>query len=181
MPVGSEAVGDDRGVVAAAGADVGHNVRRFELEILDELAGLLFLLAFRPIHPPRLIVTDDQFTHAAVQFEPTNAAIRARLRPLLARRRRATIPVVTGFVGATPDGRTTTIGRNGSDYSAAIVGAALGAAAPPTSTRHANTKAPATFTSSTPWRARLQAPFPAREPWPVKPRACAVRLTQLNW
>ncbi len=34
---------------------------------------------------------------------------------------------MTGFIGATEDGRTTTIGRNGSDYSAAIVGAALGA------------------------------------------------------
>jgi aspartate kinase len=37
--------------------------------------------------------------------------------------------VVTGFIGATEDGRTTTIGRNGSDYSAAILGAALGASA----------------------------------------------------
>src|SRR5205814_7338141 len=36
-------------------------------------------------------------------------------------------PVVTGFIGSTVDGRTTTIGRNGSDYSAAIVGAALDA------------------------------------------------------
>ena len=34
------------------------------------------------------------------------------------------IPVVTGFIGATEDGQTTTIGRNGSDYSASIVGAA---------------------------------------------------------
>ena len=40
---------------------------------------------------------------------------------------RAAIPVVTGFIGATDDGQTTTIGRNGSDYSAAIVGAAVGA------------------------------------------------------
>src|SRR5205823_12384822 len=46
----------------------------------------------------------------------------------LARRRPARlIPVVTGFIGATADGRTTTIGRNGSDYTAAIVGAAVGA------------------------------------------------------
>src|SRR5204862_8024232 len=46
----------------------------------------------------------------------------------IARRfRRRVIPVVTGFIGATEDGQTTTIGRNGSDYSAAIVGAALDA------------------------------------------------------
>ena len=37
------------------------------------------------------------------------------------------VPIVTGFIGATEDGQTTTIGRNGSDYSAAIVGAAVGA------------------------------------------------------
>ena len=42
---------------------------------------------------------------------------------------RTAIAVVTGFIGATEDGRTTTIGRNGSDYSAAIIGAALGASA----------------------------------------------------
>jgi len=39
----------------------------------------------------------------------------------------ATLPVVTGFVAATPDGRITTLGRNSSDYSAAIVACALGA------------------------------------------------------
>jgi aspartokinase/homoserine dehydrogenase 1 len=74
------------------------------------------------------LVTDDQFTHAAVDFRATNRAAR-RYFQRLARRGGATIiPIVTGFIGATPDGRTTTIGRDGSDYSAAIVGAALGAA-----------------------------------------------------
>jgi bifunctional aspartokinase / homoserine dehydrogenase 1 len=43
--------------------------------------------------------------------------------------RRAPIAVVTGFVAATPDGQTTTLGRNGSDYSAAILGGALKASA----------------------------------------------------
>src|SRR4029077_1024534 len=37
------------------------------------------------------------------------------------------VPVVTGFIGRTEDGRTTTIGRNGSDYTAAIIAASLGA------------------------------------------------------
>ena len=35
------------------------------------------------------------------------------------------LPVVTGFIGATPEGVTTTLGRGGSDYSAGILGAAL--------------------------------------------------------
>ena len=41
--------------------------------------------------------------------------------------RRPPVPVVTGFLGRTADGRVTTLGRGGSDYSAALIGAALGA------------------------------------------------------
>lgn len=73
-----------------------------------------------------LIVTDDQFTRAAVLFEPTNQRLAGHFRQLFLASPRA-LPVVTGFIGATIDGRTTTIGRNGSDYTASIVGAALGA------------------------------------------------------
>jgi aspartokinase/homoserine dehydrogenase 1 len=73
-----------------------------------------------------LVVTDDQFTHAAVIFRKTNRRTSAYFKRLFRKSPRA-IPIVTGFVGATEDGQTTTIGRNGSDYSAAIVGAAVGA------------------------------------------------------
>src|SRR5207237_1136361 len=53
---------------------------------------------------------------------------RAAVSQLVKKRRaRVRVPIVTGFIGATDDGQTTTIGRNGSDYSAAIVGAAVGA------------------------------------------------------
>jgi aspartokinase/homoserine dehydrogenase 1 len=74
-----------------------------------------------------LVVTDDQFTSATVVFLKTNRRTRSALNTLVRRRRGRVIPVVTGFIGATEDGQTTTIGRNGSDYSAAIVGAAIGA------------------------------------------------------
>jgi len=77
----------------------------------------------------QFVVTDDQFTQAAVLFRQTNRAMRAHMRRIARQRGRKAIPVVTGFIGATEDGQTTTIGRNGSDYSAAIVGAALGASA----------------------------------------------------
>jgi aspartokinase/homoserine dehydrogenase 1 len=70
--------------------------------------------------------TDDQFTNAAVDFMPTNRLARRELGALL-RKRHLPVPVVTGFIGATIDGQTTTIGRNGSDYSASIVGAAVNA------------------------------------------------------
>jgi aspartokinase/homoserine dehydrogenase 1 len=75
----------------------------------------------------QFIITDDQFTHATVIFSKTDRAIRQYFSQLFRSRSRRPIPVVAGFIGSTSDGRTTTIGRNGSDYSAAIVGAALGA------------------------------------------------------
>ena len=62
----------------------------------------------------------------AVSPRRTGALARAISRRCSGRAAQA-IPIVTGFIGATADGQTTTIGRNGSDYSAAIVGAAVGA------------------------------------------------------
>ncbi len=78
-----------------------------------------------PVDARTFVRTDDQFTSANVDFAATNRLARRALGSLL-RGRQAPIPVVTGFIGATADGQTTTIGRNGSDYSASIVGAAVG-------------------------------------------------------
>jgi len=66
------------------------------------------------------LVTDDRFGAA----HPLPEAY-----PLLAHSlgARPPLPVVTGFLGRTADGRPTTLGRGGSDYSAALIGAALGA------------------------------------------------------
>jgi aspartate kinase len=69
-----------------------------------------------------LIVTDDNFSSATPDMAATQEKTRARLLPLL---ENGIIPVVTGFVAATPDGAPTVLGRGGSDYSAAILGAAL--------------------------------------------------------
>ncbi len=71
-----------------------------------------------------LIVTDGRFGAASPLVDPTSARCRAELLPLL---EAGEVPVVTGFIGATEEGVTTTLGRGGSDYSAAILGAALGA------------------------------------------------------
>jgi aspartate kinase len=71
-----------------------------------------------------VMVTSKEHTAAAPLFAETDAALARRVDPLLASRR---IPVIGGFVGAAPDGVTTTLGRGGSDYSAAIIGAGLGA------------------------------------------------------
>jgi len=69
-----------------------------------------------------IIVTDAFFGGAEPLLEPTATRTRARLLPLL---ESGIVPVVTGFVGATEKGVPTTLGRGGSDYSAAIVGAAI--------------------------------------------------------
>jgi len=68
-----------------------------------------------------IIVTDDRFGAGAVDFATSNPRIAARLAAVEG------IPVVPGFIAATPNGVTTTLGRNGSDYTASIVGAGLGA------------------------------------------------------
>lgn len=73
------------------------------------------------------IVTDDRFMNAEVHFEETNTRTKKYFNHLYRTNGRSCVPVVTGFIGSTEDGRTTTIGRNGSDYSAAIIGAALDA------------------------------------------------------
>src|SRR5213596_2564460 len=70
------------------------------------------------------IVTDNTHTRATPLFEESNQRLESKLAPLLAADR---VPVMGGFIGSTKAGITTTIGRGGSDFSAAIVGAALGA------------------------------------------------------
>jgi len=74
------------------------------------------------VETTRCIVTDRRFQNAHPDFEATTTRTRQVLLPLL---QAGTIPVVTGFIGATPDGITTTLGRDGSDFSAAILGAVL--------------------------------------------------------
>ena len=70
------------------------------------------------------IVTGPEHMAAPPLMAETATALAATVDPLLAERR---IPVIGGFVGASRDGVTTTLGRGGSDYSASIVGACLGA------------------------------------------------------
>ncbi|HUK16331.1 MAG TPA: aspartate kinase [Bryobacteraceae bacterium] len=72
-----------------------------------------------------LIVTDALFGNASPLMEPTREKARAHLLPLMGQ---GAIPVVTGFNGATADGRPTTLGRGGSDFSASILASVLDAA-----------------------------------------------------
>ena len=76
------------------------------------------------IDATELIVTDANFQSANPLTAETRARTTARLGTLL---ERGAIPIVTGFIGATTDGVTTTLGRGGSDFSAAILGQAVDA------------------------------------------------------
>jgi aspartate kinase len=69
-----------------------------------------------------VIVTDNTHTRATPHFEETYDRLRRELKPLLDKKR---VPVMGGFIAATREGVTTTIGRGGSDFSAAIIGAGL--------------------------------------------------------
>jgi bifunctional aspartokinase / homoserine dehydrogenase 1 len=81
--------------------------------------------AAEAINAADIIVTDAVFGNASPLMEPTRLKAAARLLPLL---EHGILPVVTGFNGATADGRATTLGRGGSDFSASILSAALDAA-----------------------------------------------------
>lgn len=74
------------------------------------------------VEATQLIITDAQFQAAHPDFKATQQLARRVLEPILSIQR---VPVVTGFISATPEGVTTTLGRGGSDYSAAILGAVL--------------------------------------------------------
>ena len=74
------------------------------------------------IETTNLIVTDDHYQAAHPDLKKTSLKIESILKPLLAQ---GQIPVLTGFIAATERGITTTLGRGGSDYSAALIGALL--------------------------------------------------------
>jgi aspartate kinase len=71
-----------------------------------------------PVTSSEFVLTCDTFRHAQPHLEQSKQRGREILLPLL---EGGIVPVVTGFIGATPDGRITTLGRNSSDFSGAIV------------------------------------------------------------
>jgi aspartate kinase len=79
-------------------------------------------LSAKPLEGSDLIVTDSNFGNASPLFKASCQQMTPRLRPLLEAQ---ITPVITGFMGATADGRVTTLGRGGSDYSATTIGHCL--------------------------------------------------------
>ena len=76
----------------------------------------------RQVDARRCIITDEEHTSAAPLLRESFARTEDELRPLV---NGGVVPVLGGFIGATLQGVTTTLGRGGSDYTAALIGAAL--------------------------------------------------------
>lgn len=76
----------------------------------------------RGIESTEFVITNEHYQSAHPDFKATTQKTRACLNPLLDQ---DIIPVTTGFIGSTSEGAITTLGRGGSDYSAAIIGAVL--------------------------------------------------------
>jgi aspartate kinase len=98
----------------------------------EVLSSMLVAAAFQESGLPAVhvdsrsvIVTDATHTSAQPLFDEIERRLSSEVAPLV----KARVPVMGGFIASTQDGETTTLGRGGSDYSAAIIGAALSAEA----------------------------------------------------
>jgi aspartate kinase len=96
----------------------------------ERLSSLVVTFAFQSsgmrtqhVDARRVILTDDRFTQAQPFFEETCTLVQQIVKPAA----ETSVVVMGGFIGSTREGQTTTLGRGGSDYSAAILGAALNA------------------------------------------------------
>ena len=76
------------------------------------------------IDSTEIIITDETAGNATPDLSLTNQRIAQHLVPMLERN---IVPIVTGFLGGTIEGTPTTLGRGGSDYTASIIGASVGA------------------------------------------------------
>jgi aspartate kinase len=137
-----EGLSDFASELALAKEEIGSLLKRAErrslpLQMLrdavvsygEQLASRLLAEVFRSkglkaihIDARRLIVTDDEYGSAKPIWDESRDLIKAELESPIAA---GEIPVMGGFIAASRSGETTTLGRGGSDYSAALVGAAL--------------------------------------------------------
>jgi aspartate kinase len=123
--------------IKSLGRDLLHEVRENARVVVDaalhdrlasfgeRLSARLFAAALGqagvdavPVASSDFVLTCDNFRDAKPQLDRTCRRGRDILLPLL---ESGIVPVVTGFIGATQDGRITTLGRNSSDFSAAII------------------------------------------------------------
>lgn len=80
-------------------------------------------ISARQVDARRCIITDEEHTCATPLMSESSTHTQEELRPVLDA---GIVPVLGGFIGATRQGATTTLGRGGSDYTAALIGALIG-------------------------------------------------------
>jgi len=134
-----------------------------------------------PVTSSEFVLTCDTFRDAQPHLEQTKQRGRDVLLPLL---EAGIVPVVTGFIGATPDGRITTLGRNSSDFSGAIIAHVVDAdelviwtdvdgiyTANPNECAEARLLHELSYDEATPWLPAAQK-FSTKKccPWPLKPK-----------
>src|SRR5215472_7310714 len=113
-----EVVGRDKGAASAEFSDwLTSFGERFSARLFAAALQKLEVASV-PVSSSDFVLTCDTFRQAQPHLEQTKLRGRRILLPLL---KEGAVPVVTGFIGATPDGRITTLGRNSSDFSGAIV------------------------------------------------------------
>jgi aspartate kinase len=127
---------DELASLAEALATLGHMTPRSQDAIAskgEEVSSVLVVAAFEAkgipaehVDATTVMITNDHFGRADPKPERIAEASERVIRPLLERGR---VPVLGGYIGATEQQITTTLGRGGSDYSASLLGAALGAEA----------------------------------------------------
>jgi aspartate kinase len=114
------------GELSARTTDLVLSVGEVQSSLLVTAAFQSFGLAAEHVDSREVVVTDAIHKSAQPLLELTTERLKDSLPALLAKSR---VPVMGGFIAGTADGETTTLGRGGSDYSAAIIGAALSAEA----------------------------------------------------
>jgi len=114
------------GELSARTTDLVLSVGEVQSSLLVTAAFQSFGLAAEHVDSREVVVTDATHKSAQPLLELTTERLKDSLPALLAKSR---VPVMGGFIAGTADGETTTLGRGGSDYSAAIIGAALSAEA----------------------------------------------------
>ena len=125
---------DEVASLAEALATLGHVTPR-SLDAVacfgEQMSSLLITEAFRAcgiatqhVDAREIVITSDHFTAAEPRPDAIAERARERIAPIV---RSGMVPVLGGYIGATAAGITTTLGRGGSDYTASLIGAALGA------------------------------------------------------
>jgi len=99
-------------------ASLGERMSVRLLGAVAESAGV----SVKVVESGEFVITNSHFQNANPDFAATTEKIRGCLNPLL---EEGIVVITTGFIGATPEGVITTLGRGGSDYSAGIIGSVL--------------------------------------------------------